>query len=188
MPQTYFEQEDLAAVVDRAKSRYEPLTFVSRDYDGDLERRLRKLDWKVQDELYALIKDRTDHASNSFRRREYKLAVLLEVPGGEMTDAGSSYSQSPLPGAKTWMESLSSSSPSASLSPWLNWGSGMRRRRDRKASSHVEYRVVLRGCEVKINDAGWGVYDRYAQPWKLADEAELASVREKSDGYQALLG
>lgn len=175
-PQTQFDQGELAAAVDRAKEQYEPLTFVSRDYDGDLERRLRRLDSTVQDELYNLIRDRTEYASNSFRRREYKLAVLVGVPGGEMTDAGTE----------------SSSSQAAGLS-WLTWGlgCGLKRRnsslRDRRAASHVEYRVILRGQEVKTNDAGWGAYSRYAQPWKLADEAELANAKEKSEGYKTLL-
>lgn len=156
--------------MDRARTQYEPLTLVSRDYHGDLERRLRRLDGGVQEELYNLIRDRTENASNSFRRREYKLVVLVGIPGGEMTDAG------------TESSSLSSS--------WLSWGLGCgtaRRSRDRKASSHVEYRVILRGSEVKANDAGWGVYSRYSQPWKLSDEAQLANMKEKGNGYKTLL-
>lgn len=89
VPQTHFEQNELAATVDRACSQYEPLTYLSRDYDGNLECRLRRLDWQVQGELYNLIRDRTENASTSFRRREYKLVVLVSVPGSEMTDAGS---------------------------------------------------------------------------------------------------
>lgn len=197
VPQTHFAQTELAAVVDDARSRYEPLTLVSPDYDGHLERRLRRLDGTVQDELYALIRDRTSHASNAFRRREYKLVVLLGVPGCEMTDAGY------VSRAKRWtelsgLESESAKSaaaaapPSGSLSSWLSWGlgwgcGGMRRSRDRKASSHVEYRVILRGSEVKTNDAGWSVYDRYTQPWKLADETELATTKERGHGYPTLL-
>lgn len=164
VPQNHFDQAELSATVDRARKQYEPLTFVSCDYEGDLERRLRRLDVPVQEELYSLIRDRTENASNSFRRREYKLVVLARVPGGEMTDASSS--------------------------SWVSRSLGCvtaRKGRDRRASSHVEYRVILRGSEVKANDAGWGVYSRYSQPWKLADEADLANRNEKGDGYKTLL-
>lgn len=171
-PQTHFDQEELTTVVDRARNQYQPLTYASRDYDEHLERRLRRLDWVVQDELCGLIRDRTENASNSFRRREYKLVVLVGVPGGEMTDAGS------VSRTKTWSE-------------WLSWPGSLlgcgRRSRDHKTSSHVEYRVILRGTEVKRNDTGWGLYSRYAQPWKRADEAALASVKGKCEDSHTLL-
>lgn len=162
-PKTQFDQKELAEVVFCVRDQHKPKLFRSENYDKDVETRLRNLDWTVQDELYKLIRDRTENASNAFRRREYKLVVLLEVPGGEMTDAGTG--------------------------PQCNkrWCRIMRKlkRTDNKAPQ-VEYRVILRGNEVLRSDAGWGAYDRYAQPWKLADEAELANAREKS-GYQEIL-
>lgn len=126
----------------------------------------------MQDELCDLIRDRTQNTSNSFWRREYKLVVLVGVPGSEMTDAGSVLR------TKIWSE-------------WLGWPGSLLgcvgRGRDRMASSHVEYRVILRGTEVKSNDAGWGLYSRYSQPWKQADEAALTSVKGKCDGSHTLL-
>lgn len=158
---TQFDQKELAEVVCCVRDNYKPKLFRPWSYDRDVENRLRNLDWSVQDELYKLIRDRTENSSNTFRRREYKLVVLLEVPGGEMTDAG--------------------------IGPQCKkgWCRMMRKLKGDK-EPHVEYRVILRGNEVLNNNAGWGVYDRYAQPWKLADEAELANAREKS-GYQEIL-
>lgn len=160
-PKTQFGQNELAEVVSCVRGRHKPKLFGSRSYDIDVETRLRKIDWSVQDELYKLIRDRTENSSSSFRRREYKLAVLLEVPGGEMTDAGAGAQCN-----KAWCK--------------------MMRKLKRTKVPHVEYRVILRGNEVLSSDAGWGAYDRYTHPWRLADEAELANAREKS-GYQEIL-
>lgn len=162
-PKTQFDQKELAEVVCCVRDQHKLKLFRSKNYDKDVENRLRNLDWTVQDELYKLIRDRTENASNAFRRREYKLVVLLDVPGGEMTDAGTG--------------------------PQCNkrWCRLMRKlKRTNNKAPQVEYRVILRGNEVLRSDAGWGAYDRYAQPWKLADEAELANAREKS-GYQKIL-
>ncbi|KAJ0104058.1 hypothetical protein J7T55_006984 [Diaporthe amygdali] len=161
-PKTQFEQEELAEVVSCVRNQYKRRLFSSSNYDKDVEARLRKLDWTVQDELYKLIQDRTGNASNTFRRRDYKLVVLLEVPGGEMTDAGTGTQCN-----KRWPRML-------------------RKLKGTKAP-HVEYRVIFRGTEIINNDVGWSDYDRYTQPSKLVDEAELANAREKS-GYQELLG
>lgn len=160
-PKTQFDQKELAEVVCCVRNQHKPRRFSSGNYDKDVEARLRKLDWTVQDELYKLIRDRTENASNAFRRREYKLVVVLEVPGGEMTDAGTGVQCN------------------------KRWSRMLKKLKGTKAP-HVEYRVILRGSEAMNNDAGWGVYDRYAQPWKLADEAELANAREKS-GYREIL-
>lgn len=160
-PKTQFGQKDLADVVYCARDQYKPGLFEPRNYDKGVETRLRNLDWAVQDELYKLIRDRTENASNAFRRREYKLVVLLEVPGGEMTDAGTGVQCN------------------------KRWCRMMRKLKGTKAPC-VEYRVILRGNEVMSSDPGWRAYDRYSQPWRLADEAELAKAREKS-GYQEIL-
>lgn len=160
-PNTHFEQEDLAQMVIAAKTQHKPRPLTSRGYDDDLEHRLRKQDETVQNELFSLLRDRTESASNPYRHREYKFAVL-EVSGGKMTDASSR------PRAKK------------------HWWQGLQKSKYTKAS-HIEYRVVLRGHEMRANDAGWAVYDRFSQPWRLADEAGLARTREKM-GYQTLLG
>ncbi|KAK7712841.1 hypothetical protein SLS63_012269 [Diaporthe eres] len=160
-PKTQFGQKELAEVVNLVRDQHKPKLFGPRNYNRDVENRLRSLDWTVQDELYKLIRDRSENTSNAFRRREYKLVVLLPVPGGEMTDAGTGKQCN-----KMWCR--------------------MKRKLRRSEAPNVEYRVILRGHEVRSSDAGWGAYDRYAQPWKLADEAELASAREKS-GYQEIL-
>lgn len=157
--QPHFGQQELADAVARAREQYEPLTLVSRDYDGNLERRLQRLDWAVQDELYGLVWDRTEKTSTCFRRREYKLVVLARVPGGDMTDGG-------------WVSRRAAAAAAASSSllssSWWRWPASVlrcgRRLKDAKAASHVE---------VKRNDAGWGAYSRDTQPWRRADEGRL---------------
>jgi hypothetical protein len=52
----------------------------------------------------------------------------------------------------------------------------------RPKASLMEYRVILRGREVKDSADGWDAYDRYTQPWKLADEEVLVNARRKC-GY-----
>ncbi|KAK7741840.1 hypothetical protein SLS53_004906 [Cytospora paraplurivora] len=158
-PKTHYSQKELASVVSAAREQHPSRTTWS--CDEDVEYRLRRLDRPVQEELYRLLRDRTENASNLFRRREYRIVVMTEVHGGEMTDACPR-----LRGNKRWFHFL--------------------RKGKKPIAPHVEYRVILRGSEVKRNDAGWGVYDRYAKPWKLADEAELANARAK-DGYQEIL-
>lgn len=162
-PKTHFEQEDLAELAACARSEHRDWALKAGGYDDELERRLRQLDWTVQGELYSLLHDRSESTSNSFRHREYKLVMLLEVPGGDMTKAAFGRQGR----KKRWWEVFQKKRPAR--------------------TSHVEYRVILRGCETAATNAGWGVYQRYSQPWKLADEAGLASVREKM-GYQELLG
>lgn len=172
-PNTHFAQDNLANVLICAREQHQPRSLVKkpRAYEEDLEYRLRRLDWTVQDELYALLRDRSESASSPFRRREYKLAVLLEVVGGEMTDAAGG---GELVGTRNrW---------------WWLGGRRRRRRRSHKTTApHVEYRLVLRGSEVKANDAGWGGYHRYSQPWREADRAGLHCETEKAV-YQGLLG
>lgn len=172
-PKVHFEQEELSDVINQAKVQYRPrsnrrTSGTSATYDEDVERRLRTLEIPVQDELYKLLRDRAEHASNSYRRREYKLVVLLEVPGGEMTDAG------------TGPQAVNKNKNKRTLRDVWKGKAAVQ-------APHVEYRVILRGSEVKTNAAGWGIYNRYAQPWRLADEIDVINAREKS-GYQELLG
>lgn len=174
-PRPHFEQEDLAQVAACARSQHgggggywaKP-SWAGGKYEDELECRLRRLDGAVQGELHALLRDRSESTSNSFRRREYKLVMLLEVHGGEMTGAAGGSGRR---GGKNrlWNVLRNKGTAAAARTP------------------HVEYRVILRGSETAANDAGWGMYHRYSQPWRLADEAGLAGLREKM-GYQELLG
>ncbi len=53
----------------------------------------------------------------------------------------------------------------------------------------TEYRLILRGTETKINEQGWGYYNRYSRPWGMADDKEMAerrrwsSLTSRSDKY-----
>lgn len=168
-------------------------------YAADLERRLRSLDWAVQDEVYELLGDRAQSSSSAFRRREWRVAVLAAVPGGEVTDAL-------LVPAGGCGGTSGSSSRTGSRSPALGFGfSGIRRRvgaawrrakdrrwRSRAAAAAVgrrfraeprlpitEYRLILRGTETKVNEQGWGSYNRYSRPWKAADEKEAGEGEDK---------
>lgn len=154
-------------------------------YAAELERRLRGLDWKVQDEIYELLSDRVQSSSSPFRKREWRVVVLAAVPGGEMTDAPTG-----VPGAGS---SRGRRFEGPSHSSGFGFG-GIRRRvgmawrnakerrmRRRVAASQkkapgmpiTEYRLILRGTETKANDQGWGYYNRYSKPWKAAEEKEL---------------
>jgi hypothetical protein len=87
-PNTQFGQKKLAEVVSCVQEQYKPRFFGLGNYNKDIEARLSHLDRTVQDELYKLIRYRNENFSSMFPRGEYKIVVLLEVPGGEMTDAG----------------------------------------------------------------------------------------------------
>lgn len=129
------------------------------EYAADLEARLRTLDWKVQDEIYELLGDRVQSSSNAFRRREWRVVVLTEVPGGELTDAPTGF---------------------GTASCLCNAGAGAGDDRGVNAMPVTEYRLILRGTETKVNDAGWGYYNRYSRPWKTADEREIGEKRRWS--------
>ncbi|KAK4237024.1 hypothetical protein C8A03DRAFT_35063 [Achaetomium macrosporum] len=140
-------------------------------YATDLERRLRSLDWKVQDEIYELLSDRVQSSSNAFRRREWRVVVLTEVPGGELTDAPTGLGEA-APAAVGKRRRL------------FGIGIGMRSRIGRASSVPempiTEYRLILRGTETKTNDQGWGYFNRYSRPWRTADEKEIGERRRWS--------
>jgi hypothetical protein len=149
-------------------------------YAADLEQRIRGLDWKVQDEIYDLLSDRVQSSSNAFRRREYRVVVMAQIPGGELTDMPTAFS--PAAGKKRRWLGLGSGSWAWNevAGAKTNWDSEM---------PVTEYRLILRGTEARTNDQGWGYYNRYSRPWRMADEKEIGEKRRwsamtgKSDKY-----
>ncbi|KAH6847845.1 hypothetical protein B0I37DRAFT_415556 [Chaetomium sp. MPI-CAGE-AT-0009] len=135
-------------------------------YAADLERRVRALDWRVQDEIYELLSDRVQSSSNAFRRRDWRVVALTEVPGGELTDSPTGF----------WRFEEQKRG-------WFGFGKAKRLsvKANRRPDMPVtEYRLVLRGAETKTNDQGWGHYNRYSRPWRAADEKEIGDRRRWS--------
>lgn len=168
VPNCHFTQEELESVCAAVKEEYSTSSSHGKsqisgetEYTADLERRLRKLDWVVQDEIYELINDRTQSSSNAFRRREWKLVMLNEVCGGEITEA--------LPvGGQRGHQGLLGRIPLLIK---------LRRRRKSPKMPITEYRLILRGTETKTNDKGWACHNRYSRPWRDVDEKEIGSVK-----------
>jgi hypothetical protein len=155
VPNAHFSQDELASVVKREPAvQCKTGKSADADYAALLEKRLRKLDWTVQDEIYDLLNDRVQASSSAFRHRDWRVVVLVEVPGGEMTDAptkgklarGYSSKKGRLAGSTIW--------------------------NPKPRMPITEYRLVLRGTETKANDEGWGYHNRYSRPWRDADEKE----------------
>jgi len=144
--------------------------------DQDLERRLRRLDWAVQDEIYDLLSDRVQSSSNAFRRRDWKVVVLVEVPGGELTCEGSATVKKS-PTKRKWFlrnEDGSRRRWVTKLLPFHCLASRERgERKNKKKLPITEYRLILCGTETKASDEGWGQYNRYSRPWSDIDEKEL---------------
>lgn len=148
---------------------------------AELETRIRGLDWKVQDEIYELLSDRVQSSSNAFRRREWRVVVMAAIPGGELTDSPTGFTAAAVGrvGKRRWFGRGS----------W-RWKeiAGARTNWDPKMPV-TEYRLILRGTETKANDHGWGYYNRYSRPWRMADEKEIGEKRRwssmtgKSDKY-----
>jgi hypothetical protein len=139
-------------------------------YAADVERRVRRLEWKVQDEIYELLSDRVQSSSSAFRRREWRVVALTEVPGGELTDAPTGFGGVAGVGDGTIAGGCGKM-----------WKGKCTRRRKRVPDMPItEYRLILRGTETKVNDRGWGYYNRYSRPWKLADEKEMGERRRWS--------
>ncbi|KAK3904454.1 hypothetical protein C8A05DRAFT_31781 [Staphylotrichum tortipilum] len=211
VPNTHFSQAELAAtvraheaaclaaavaagskrgVVGRGCLRKPPLVGTGTGegegaagvYAAEVERRVRELDWKVQDELYELVSDRVQSSSSAFRRREWSVVVLVAVPGGELTDA------------PTGLKSVEVKGRGKGGKGWVRrWLAGVRARRNAAAARAkmpiTEYRLILRGTETKVNDQGWGYYNRYSRPWGMADDKEMgerrrwSSLTSRSDKY-----
>ncbi|KAK4131253.1 hypothetical protein BT67DRAFT_436401 [Trichocladium antarcticum] len=97
VPNTHLSQAELAAAIQthaashRNATRPPPTEAAgggdSSAYARGLEARLRALEWPVQDEVHELLGDREQSSSTAFRRREWRVVALSEVPGGELTDA-----------------------------------------------------------------------------------------------------
>jgi len=153
VPNVHFSQDEIAAECAGDKAQYVARGKPSSGYAADLERRLRKLDWAVQDEIYDLINDRIQSSSNAFRRRDWKLVMLTKIPGGEMTDAPTQHR------SRSVLRKLPFCKPRLPKMPI------------------TEYRLVLRGTETKANNNGWASHNRYSRPWRDVDEKELGEVK-----------
>ncbi|KAK4152315.1 hypothetical protein C8A00DRAFT_35010 [Chaetomidium leptoderma] len=142
-------------------------------YAADLEGRIRALEWKVQDEIYELLSDRVQSSSNAFRRREWRVVVLTEIPGGELTDSPTAFGLASK--KRKWF-----GAGDRVAAPRAGWAPDM---------PITEYRLILRGTETRTNDQGWGSYNRYSRPWAAADEKEIGEKKRwstftgKSDKY-----
>lgn len=174
IPNPHFSQDELSSTLVTDKSLFTARTGRPPSlHSSDLELRLRSLDFKVQDEIYDLLNDRVQSSSNSFRRREWRVVVLAEVEGGEMTDAPSALRDEVVAKRRRLL------------------GDGVIGKRLRKTKQQrprmplTEYRLILRGTEAKTNNAGWGDYNRYSRPWRAADEKELGVRRRWSSMTRA---
>ncbi|KAK3985273.1 hypothetical protein QBC44DRAFT_162073 [Cladorrhinum sp. PSN332] len=182
VPNPHFSQQELYDVVQR---EYRTL-FTARtgrppsEYSADLERRLRGLEWKVQDEIMDLLNDRVGSSSSAYRRREWRAVVLVEVEGGdvvgEIREGGGQWEGPRDPegrgGVGKWWKVLIKNN--------LNCGRITRRRIGGggkvKKAPVTEYRLILRGKEVAGGtsgcEEGWRWYNRYSRPWRDVDEEE----------------
>ncbi|KAK3386067.1 hypothetical protein B0H63DRAFT_191660 [Podospora didyma] len=205
VPNAHFSQAELASVVESnetlhhfsasASSSHRSSSLMKkrknppqRSYPEDLERRLRKLDWKVQDEIYDLLNDRVQSSSNAYRRRDWKVVVLVEVPGGEMTDARSLSSTGAAAAAAAASASMASlqQQPNNQHQQRLTGRLPTKNRllqqlklkNDKRlpAMPITEYRLILRGTETKTNEEGWAAHNRYSRPWRDVDERDLLGV------------
>lgn len=161
-----------------------PSTTPSLVYAADLEARVRALDWKVQDEIYELLSDRVQSSSSAFRRREWRVVVLSEVPGGEMTDAPTGFFSAAGQHQKQQEQrrrrlQQEEGRPDERREVRALWRRGRRTAGRAPEMPVTEYRLILRGTETKANDQGWGSYNRYSRPWKLEDERELGERRRR---------
>ncbi|KAK4215610.1 hypothetical protein QBC37DRAFT_458496 [Rhypophila decipiens] len=162
VPNSHFTQDELEGVYAASRAEYTAADGKQPEtgYAIDLERRLRKLDWVVQDEIYDLINDRIQSSSNAFRRRDWKLVMLNPVPGGEITDAPAGAQQRP--------------------KGLLRRFSLFRNKLMKVPKAPVtEYRLILRGTETKVNDKGWAYHNRYSRPWRDVDEKEIGDIKSK---------
>lgn len=158
------------------------------EYTLDLERRLRRLDWVVQDEIYDLIHDRIQSSSDAFRRRDWKLVVLNQVPGGEITEAATVQEEQASTGGELGKRPISRGR--LGLRGIVSLAFIKQRWRTRKSKTVempiTEYRLILRGTETKVNEKGWRYHNRYSRPWGAsdADEKETGENNIKTRGLR----
>ncbi|KAK0666980.1 hypothetical protein QBC41DRAFT_338703 [Cercophora samala] len=162
-PNTHFAQSELLSEIASDKAHFTARTGKPPSmHSGDLDRRIRCLDWKVQDEIYDLLNDRAASSSNAFRRREWKVVVLVAVEAGEiMTERRVS------DGGKS-----SKTRGGGKRRRLLDGASGgllrnvLRKEKKMPKAPVTEYRLILRGREAKVSEEGWGYYNRYTRPWR----------------------
>ncbi|KAL2266810.1 hypothetical protein VTJ83DRAFT_6162 [Remersonia thermophila] len=141
-------------------------------YAADLEARLRALDWAVQDEIYELLNDRLQSSSTAFRRREWRVVAMSQIPGGELTDAPTGFGYGNNGGGKDGER----------LRKWFASWRWRETAPEKLACGPAEmpvteYRLILRGSETRVDDQGWPHYNRYSRPWRAADDKETGDLR-----------
>lgn len=189
VPNPHFSQTELRDVAQR---EYKTL-FPARtgkppsSYTSDLEARLRGLDWKVQDEIWELLGDRTGSTSTGRKRREWRVVVLVEVEGGEVVDEN--HAEEGEEEGRGWGGMITGPRDVMQTGGWkgavkrlgargrkLDGGGRRRRSNGGKRAPVTEYRLILRGREVKScedrEEQGWRWYNRYSRPWREVDEKE----------------
>lgn len=87
-PNRHFINAELAVLHETARREHRLSRHgwkPQRDYYTDLERRLRRLDTRVQVEIYKLIRNRNRSTNSYFRKWNWKIAILIKVPSAEIT-------------------------------------------------------------------------------------------------------
>ncbi|KAK4171015.1 hypothetical protein QBC36DRAFT_105835 [Triangularia setosa] len=169
-PNTHFTQSELLSDIASDKAHFTARTGKPPSmHPGDLDRRIRCLEWKVQDEIYDLLNDRVASSSNAFKRREWKVVVMVSVEAGEMMTEGMIDDE-----AKTKTRGGRDGSKRRRLLDGIGTGGFLRNvlKREKKMPKApvTEYRLILRGREAKENEEGWGYYNRYTKPWRAVGE------------------
>ncbi|KAK4653803.1 hypothetical protein QC762_510130 [Podospora pseudocomata] len=163
-PNIHFTQTELLSEIASDKTHFTARTGKPPSmHAGDLDRRLRCLDWKVQDEIYDLLNDRTTSSSNAFKRREWKVVVMVAVEAGEiMTERGADEEtrSSKTRGAGGKRRRLLDGAGARGL--WLR--NVLRKEKKMPKAAVTEYRLILRGRKIKASEQGWGYYNRYTRP------------------------
>ncbi|KAK4466961.1 hypothetical protein QBC42DRAFT_319254 [Cladorrhinum samala] len=214
VPNPHFSQAELRDVAQRERGTLFPARTgrPPSSYACDLEARLRGLDWKVQDEIWELLGDRTGSTSTGRKRREWRVAVLIEVEGGDVVDGFNHQVMEWASGGEEedeeeqgpgWGEMITGPRDVMQTGGWkgalkrlgmsgrrLGCGGCVKDFRSRrgkggKRAPLTEYRLILRGREVRSCDSGhreeegWRWYNRYSRPWREVDEKEEEEERKK---------
>ncbi|KAK0736044.1 hypothetical protein B0T21DRAFT_383702 [Apiosordaria backusii] len=171
-PNTHFTQSELSSDIASDKAHFTARTGKPPSmHAGDLDRRIRCLDWKVQDEIYDLLNDRVASSSNAFKRREWKVVVMVAVEAGEiMTERDNGGDTRVKRGGKR--RRLLDGGGAGGLIRNV-----LRKEKKLPKAPVTEYRLILRGREAQVSEEGWGYYNRYTRPWRGVDE----KMKEKKE-------
>ncbi|KAK4196357.1 hypothetical protein QBC40DRAFT_209584 [Triangularia verruculosa] len=181
-PNTHFTQSELLSEIASDKAHFTARTGKPPSmHSGDLDRRIRFLDWKVQDEIYDLLNDRVTSSSNAFKRREWKVVVMVAVEAGEiMTERIMGENND---GSKT-------KKAGGKRKRLLDGASGgllrnvLRKEKKMPKAPVTEYRLILRGREAKATEEGWGYYNRYTRPWRGVVDNKMKDKKEVGPGMK----